>query len=937
MDSLGIYYQNCNGLRTKISEFYGNLIGCDYGLVCLTETFLNDSFNSYSYFSSNYYVYRKDRSTPGADQDRRGGGVLIGSKKNLKVKRRFDLDFNHIECVWLEVELRPDCTLLLGNHYFPPDINVSIVQQYCDFLRDSIDISKYKVLLVGDYNLPKFNWEMGYSCHDNSYIKHKSELIYSLFCDLALKQQNFERINPCDNILDLVVSNFNDELSISQEPELVTLDRRHPSLLIQLTLPVFNHNYVPLVKKNFKNGDYLGLYNYLSDYNYADSPDPDVLSQDLNNAVSNAIGTFIPDKAIIPSKYPHWFSYKLRKFLSLKEKFHKKVKKYPSNTYFRESFKKFRKLSKKQLTFDDRQFKCKVESDLHHNPKFFWQFIKSQYKNPHEISIVQNGQVITEDRVPYVFAEHFGSVYNATHIVPQAQQSSNVDVPLLVPPVISVADVIKATKGLKSSFVTGHDNFPAFILKGCIVVLAPVLCRLFNACLLEGKFPALWKISIVVPVPKNSSVSNVQNYRPISLLPNFSKVFEKIIVNHISFHVSTLLSSHQHGFLKGRSTTSNLVSFLQYAAPSVLNQKQLDTVYFDLSRAFDVVSHDLLLHKLCNFGLTPSYVKIFRSYLENRTFRVKSGNFFSSDHAIPSGVPQGSNLGPLLFVLFIDDIKHVISSRYELFADDLKISRVIYDADDAQNLQKDIDSIIKWCSENGMKCNSDKTVVLSFTRKKKTYFHNYKISDTVIVRKYEHRDLGIFFDSKLYFHCQLQKVLATGKKSSGLVYWVSKNFKNRSTVMVLFSALVRSRLEYCSEVWNGLGITDTARLEQIQKNFLRRVSYYDSGRSASYNVSLELYNLSKLSQRRTSKDIIFLYKVINHKIDCMYLVSNICLNIPRLNSRHIRHFKIPASDNRNLIPMNRFMYVSNLFPTLDFATSLYTFVEQVKDLLLQET
>lgn len=323
-------------------------------------------------------------------------------------------------------------------------------------------------------------------------------------------QQNFQCINTSDNILDLVASQLTDELCISQERELVKIDKRsHPSILICLTLPVFNCSHTPLIKKNFSKGDYLAIYNYLSDYNFSDSSDPDILSLDLNNAVSYAIQTFVPDRIITPSKYPSWFSYRLRNLLSFKEKYHRKLKKDPRNVYFRESFNKFRKLSKKQLNFDERQYKRKVEADLRINPKFFWQFIKSQYKNPHEICIVQNSQVIAEDKVPHVFAEHFGSVYNTARIVPRDQESSSVDAHLLQPPVISEAEVIKAAKGLKSSPIAGSDNFPAFILKGCILALAPVLCRLFNTCFTEGKFPAIaiWKTSIVVPVPKNGSVS----------------------------------------------------------------------------------------------------------------------------------------------------------------------------------------------------------------------------------------------------------------------------------------------------------------------------------------------------------------------------------------------------------------------------------------------
>lgn len=355
---------------------------------------------------------------------------------------------------------------------------------------------------------------------------------------------------------------------------------------------------------------------------------------------------------------------------------------------------------------DDKKYKQKVEADLCSNPKFFWQFVKTQYKNPHEVSIIQNGQAVPQEVVPNLFAEHFKSIYDSTsgnnvYHSGRAENdilSSSSLTPLIVPPTITVADVIKAAKSLKSTRVAGSDNIPSFIIKGCMHIIAPVLCKIFNISISTGKFPLSWKSAIVVPVPKNTNVSNVLNFRPISLLCNFSKIFEKIIIDHLRCHIKNSLSAHQHGFLSGRSTTTNLVSFLQFAAPNVLNHRQVDTVYFDLSKAFDVVHHDLLIRKLEQIGLSPLYCNFFKDYLHGRSFRVKSGNFFSLEHAIPSGVPQGSNIGPLLFIIFFDDVKHVLTSHFEIFADDLKISRTIHEPTDVLLLQKDIDAFTQWCA-----------------------------------------------------------------------------------------------------------------------------------------------------------------------------------------------------------------------------------------------
>lgn len=936
---ISIFYQNCNGLRTKCSTFFSNLLGCNYDIICLSETWLNDSCMNCNYFTDEYYIFRKDKLGPNPDRDVRGGGTLIAVNKRFKVHRRFDLDFQNIECTWIELDLGHGSNLIIGNNYFNPTIQTELLQNYVNFLESSnIDVASSKILLVGDYNIPKFNFTLGVSENDSSYIRNKSDIVYSLLCSFDLVQSNFERILAEDNILDLVCSNFADCLKITKESGLVNWDHSHPALLIDIRLPVFLSNFVPLVKRDYAKGDYLGLYNYISRYQIVDSEDPNVLVKDLTDTVVGAIQSFIPNKVICPSKYPRWFSRKLINFLKLKEKFHKKSRRQPNNGYYRYFFYKYRTLSKKTLWADELRYKRKVEADLRVNPKFFWQYIKTQYKNQHEVSLVQNGAVVPVAQTPELFANHFSSIYSSADSNARYDlvcNSSQVGSNIVVPPTVTVGDVIKASKSLKPSQTAGSDGIPSFIVKGCINVLAPILCIIFNQCLKLGIFPLHWKTSIVVPVPKNGNVNLVQNYRPISLLSNFSKLFEKIIMNHVMFNVKSQLSPDQHGFLSGRSTVTNLASFLQFAGTVVLDRRQVDTAYFDLSKAFDVVNHTLLIIKLQKFGLSPLFANFFQSYLQSRQFKVKVGNFFSSCHNIPSGVPQGSNLGPLLFIIFFDDIKNVISSNFQIFADDLKISRAINDPNDHAILQNDINSVTLWCSENGMQCNTDKTVIVTYSRQHVVNYHTYKINNAFIRRKHVHKDLGILFDNKLNFDNHVQKMISNAKRSSGVVFWATKTFRNPSSYSVLFSALVRSKLEYCSEVWGGVGDVTSGKIEQVQKNFLRKISFRALGFSTSYSNSLQTYGLTWLEARRNYKDIMLIYKLLNNITDCDFLSSQIVFSIPSLRRsrrrQHIPFRTIPS----NIIPIPRVLSFCNSHPDLDYAQLESVFISNLKRLLFE--
>jgi hypothetical protein len=227
-----------------------------------------------------------------------------------------------------------------------------------------------------------------------------------------------------------------------------------------------------------------------------------------------------------------------------------------------------------------------------------------------------------------------------------------------------------------------------------------------------------WIIIIIIPVFKKGKRTSLSNYRAISLVSNFSKLFELVIHDHISHYLKSKISPHQHGFTKAKSTSTNLVTYVDFIAPLAGSQRQADAIYFDLSSAFDLVNHSLLLHKLSAFGLSSGYINWFRSYLSNRTSQVRVSGALSAPFVVLSGVPQGSVLGPLLINAFINDICDVVAhSRYLLFADDIKMYRAVESPQDCTLLQSDINSIQGWCIANCMKLNIVKTRVISFSRK----------------------------------------------------------------------------------------------------------------------------------------------------------------------------------------------------------------------------
>jgi hypothetical protein len=238
-----------------------------------------------------------------------------------------------------------------------------------------------------------------------------------------------------------------------------------------------------------------------------------------------------------------------------------------------------------------------------------------------------------------------------------------------------------------------------------------------------------------------------------------------IIYDHLSFYFEFELHPNRHGPVKSKSTVNNLVTYLNDVLPTVCSQGQYDSVYFDLSQAFDKVPHTLLLDKLNNFGLSSFYIDWFQSYLSNRSSFIRILGKISSSFSVLSGVRQGSTLGPLFFNIFINDLSAKINhSKFLLFANDLKMHRNIKSVEDCKALQLDIDAVQQWCRENGMELNIQKTKIISFTRKTNSIHFKYSVKDVLILHSDCIKDIGVMVDSKLYFHCHVDFVYSQGNK-----------------------------------------------------------------------------------------------------------------------------------------------------------------------------
>ena len=328
--------------------------------------------------------------------------------------------------------------------------------------------------------------------------------------------------------------------------------------------------------------------------------------------------------------------------------------------------------------------------------------------------------------------------------------------------VLTEQEVASILNTLDTKKATGSDEIPAKLLKETASI-TPSLCKLFNKSLLVGKIPRDWKLANVVPVHKKGNQEHTENYRPISLLPIVSKVLERCIFNNIRDHLFQTIHSNQHGFLPGKSCVTNLLDTLDYIGSCLYQGGQVDTIYLDVSKAFDRINHQSLLQKLANSGIGGNLLNWFHSYLTDRRQRVVVTGATSDPLPVCSGVLQGSILGPAVFLLYVNNLPKVVkSSEVAMFADDTKVFSSIKSQDDVESLQTDLANLEYWSSVSGLSFNQSKCKHQRITRKiapVTSSLGNYLISTTE-----NEKDFGVWLSSKLTWKKQVYSQTAKANK-----------------------------------------------------------------------------------------------------------------------------------------------------------------------------
>ncbi len=828
-------------MLNKLDALSALFVEKDTDIVILSETWCNPNVKSPEISFQGYnLVGRRDRDDT---TNGRGGGLLIYAKSGIPCLELND-NFGFQQVTGIRIG-ETDLFAL----YRSPNASTQMNEELNDFL----DKRRNPTIIVGDLNYPSIDWTAGSSSHNDE--QHFLDTMISNDITQLVQEPTHEQ----GNLLDVILTNCCNKVGdISYDSESRVSDHYILEFTMDVnTKPTQNTRFVPDMAK----ADLVGMSNELAGIDWHQELTGRTATESwvcFKQIFKSLEDKFIPTKRVNENSLPIWMNRNTLRLIRKKRKlwdFYKNSGALDDFLLHKEYVDKVKKEVKKAKTDFEKALLSKV------NKKKFFSYMRSKTKSKDKITTLKNsdGDLVESDIDKCeILNQYFNSVF--TKVAPDDNLKPD---ELVSPSLTSVffhhSVVSEAVFKMKKNSAPGPDGQLPKIISMFSNQIGIPLSIIFNKSMESGDVPQDFKDSNIIPLFKKGKRTDPSNYRPISLTSVIGKLFERLIKNEIVPYLedSNLLAQSQHGFRSNHSTVTNLIEYYTKVVDLLDMGESVDVIFFDLKKAFDKVSHPKLLQKLGKLGIGGNILQWISSWLSGRRQRVGIDGQYSKWMPVTSGVPQGSVLGPLLFLVFINDLPEGIKNAIGIFADDTKLMSASSNNEDVRVLQEDIDKLHAWSIKWQMEFSATKCSVIHMGRKNK--HHSYSLGQTNLPSAVKEKDLGVLVDNELKFsdHCRV-----VVNKCNSIIGQVKRSFKNRerSLMMSIFNMYILPHLDYACQVWCPRLKTDSDMIESVQRRFTKLIFGLHE---LSYEERLLTLNIPTLEVRRKYLDVVSVYRIKN--------------------------------------------------------------------------
>ena len=860
-----VAHLNIRSIVKKVDQIRLCLQGSNIDVFSISETWLRPHLNTHLVELQGFKTYRLDRGSN--SKKKRGGGLLtyVSDKHAVNCESLSELDRSNvdIEAQWLLIR-RPHCRNVIScNVYRPPSGSLPKAIQYLDDCLKTLSLSKNNIFILGDMNinyknqsapaykkLHFFNQSNGLTQHINTTTRNTDKS--KSLIDLALTNSKF------------ISSSGTLEHFMSDHQPIFIIHKKGRD--IRKTVQFEGRSYRTFDREAFR--EELGKCEWVRFYN---CETPDQAWNCILNNLTAVLDVMCPKRKFSIKNYrPDWMTNELIEQVKDRDYFYHKAKVTGEEDYWNIA-KYLRNVTNSRIRQAKREFVLAELKENQNDAKKFWKVIKEVVPSGRkeingDILLKKEGSYLDKEQVAHFINDYFVNVGNVQ--LPERDLGAE-RTPLMEHDSelgdgrrdkfsfsnIRETEVYRIVKDINVSKSSGLDGISSFAIKEAFQFLIPEVTHLMNLSASTSTFPEAWKEALVIPIPKTGNLTQVKNYRPISLLPLPGKILEKLVHSQLSLYLEHhhLLSDNQHGFRKQHSTVHSLAQFTDFV------NRKLDVglpslvTYIDFRKAFDCVQHSVLLSKLEDLNLDETAVSWAKSYLDSRKQRVLANGVYSAYLPVMQGVPQGSVLGPLFYIIYANDLPKIIRNcNVALYADDTVLYTANRDfGESVRKMQADLDILSDWCQLNGIFVNVEKTKLMTFGSPKMIKnLQPYEIvfQETPIQPVTSYKYLGMTLDNQLNYKLHVKKIISN-VSSKLKQFRRMRSFLDTRAAVLVYKSMLLPLLEYGDIFLSATTAENRKKLQVLQNKGLRCALNKDA-----YVDSEELHDEAKLSKLKIRRD-----------------------------------------------------------------------------------